>query len=177
MENNTQLPVEVLKYKAGAAEYYMQHNYRELYGLLQNIFELAEKVVKETRTWYTDKEMYNHLRLKGYSHEIAEELSNEYASNLQGAYQKGLQHAEQEIATKLHQVETCNGLLKTEAKHLNGVIDKLQQENAELRRQNDKMKQQATGWRPLLEEVLSKHETGGCDLLLMERIKTFLYGE
>lgn len=55
--------------------------------------------------------------------------------------------------------------------------DQVEQENAELRRQNDKLKQQATGWRPLLEKVLSKHETGGCDLLLMERIKTFLYGE
>lgn len=56
---------------------------------------------------------------------------------------------------------------------------KLHQENAELRRQNDKMKAMATGWMPLLEEVLSKH---GAIILMHdsefhEKIKKFLYGE
>lgn len=65
-------------------------------------------------------------------------------------------------ATKLHQVE---------------------QENAELRRQNEKMKAMATGWRPLLEEALRRFsgisEAGGQpeDLNLINKIKKFLYGE
>lgn len=58
-------------------------------------------------------------------------------------------------------------------------LQEVEQENAELRRQNDKLKQQATGWRPLLEEVLSKH---GAIILMHdsefhEKIKKFLYGE
>ena len=54
----------------------------------------------------------------------------------------------------------------------------LQQENTELRRQNDKLKQQATGWRPLLEEVL-KHDAafGELSIEMIEKIKKFLYGE
>ncbi len=65
-------------------------------------------------------------------------------------------------ATKLHQVE---------------------QENAELRRQNDKMKAMATGWMPLLEEVLRRFsgisEAAGQpeDFNLINNIKKFLYGE
>lgn len=54
----------------------------------------------------------------------------------------------------------------------------LQQENTELRRQNDKLKQQAESWRPLLEEVL-KHDAAFGELSIekIEKIKKFLYGE
>lgn len=42
----------------------------------------------------------------------------------------------------------------------------------------EEAKEQATGWRPLLEEVLSKHESGLLpDRFIYEKIKKFLYGE
>lgn len=33
---------QISAFKAGAAEYFMQHNYRELYGLLTRIFEISD---------------------------------------------------------------------------------------------------------------------------------------
>jgi hypothetical protein len=54
----------------------------------------------------------------------------------------------------------------------------LQQENAELRHQNDKMKEQATGWRPLLEEVLKDNGlTAMYPDHFINKVKKFLYGE
>ena len=48
----------------------------------------------------------------------------------------------------------------------------------ELMRQNDKLNAQATGWRPLLEEVFQKHESGLLpDRFVYDKIKKFLYGE
>lgn len=100
----TPVLLDITKYKAGAAEYFMQHNYRELYGILQNIFELAEKgIAAGCRAWYKEGEMYNHLRLKGYSDEIAKELATDWAVSLQGAYQKGVQHAIQETNPNAYQ--------------------------------------------------------------------------
>lgn len=50
-------------------------------------------------------------------------------------------------------------------------LHQAQQENA-------KLKAMAEGWRPLLEEVLSKHNTGKLpDHHIYEKIKKFLYGE
>lgn len=63
----------------------------------------------------------------------------------------------EDYATKLHQVE---------------------KERDELLRQNDKMKAMATGWRPLLEKVIHRHEGGLLpDRILYLEIKKFLYGE
>lgn len=57
-------------------------------------------------------------------------------------------------------------------------LHQVEQENAELRRQNDKMKQEATGWRPLLEKVL-REDAVLCTVSIptLEKIKKFLYGE
>lgn len=47
-----------------------------------------------------------------------------------------------------------------------------------LEMENAKLKQQATGWRSLLEDVLSKHSLGKLpDHIIYQKIKKFLYGE
>lgn len=56
-------------------------------------------------------------------------------------------------------------------------LHQAQQENTELRRQNDKMKEMAEGWRPLLEEVLSESGDQPLRIELIDKIKKFLYGE
>lgn len=56
-------------------------------------------------------------------------------------------------------------------------LHKVEQENAELRRQNDKMKAMATGWRPLLEEVLHDWDSLVFEMQLKDKITKFLYGE
>lgn len=53
-------------------------------------------------------------------------------------------------------------------------LHQAQQENAELRRQNDKLKEQAQGWRPLLEEILNNDYISED---LTNKITKFLYGE
>lgn len=104
-------------------------------------------------------------------------------------------------ATKLHQVEQENAELrrwKMEAaelltkihsyahKHLEiklgeSIVDFViarAKERDELKRQNDKMKEQAEGWRPLLEKVLVMNEMWG-DLPgeFINEVKKYLYGE
>jgi hypothetical protein len=71
-------------------------------------------------------------------------------------------YAEQNINVPL-------GKSKTEA-----VITELER----LRVENDKLNAMATGWRPLLEKVIHRHEGGLLpDRILYLEIKTFLYGE
>lgn len=51
-------------------------------------------------------------------------------------------------------------------------------ERDELKRQNDKLKEKATGWRPLLEEVLGEDTLRGTiSTQTIENIKKYLYGE
>jgi aromatic ring-opening dioxygenase catalytic subunit (LigB family) len=40
-------------------------------------------------TWYTEREMYDWLRSKSYSHDIAKELAKMIADNYQKAFIKG----------------------------------------------------------------------------------------
>lgn len=57
-------------------------------------------------------------------------------------------------------------------------LHQLQQENAKLRRQNDKLKEQATGWRPLLEDVLREDRRfGSVSKSTIDKLTKFLYGE
>lgn len=86
-------------------------------------------------------------------------------------------------ATQLHQLQQENESLTNQLKKYSNVSNEnmklLRQENEELRRQNDKLKEQATGWRPLLEDVLRDNRNGYIDIdeALCSRIKKFLYGE
>ena len=65
---------------------------------------------------------------------------------------------------------------------LTAYATKLHQANEtikELERQNEKLKATATGWRPLLEDILRDNNNGYIDIdeALCSRIKKFLYGE
>lgn len=85
-------------------------------------------------------------------------VSEESRHHFLVGYQEGWASGATAYATKLHQVE---------------------QENEELHRQNDKMKEQAEGWRPLFEDILRDHRNGyiNIDEAICSRIKQFLYGE
>jgi FtsZ-binding cell division protein ZapB len=75
-----------------------------------------------------------------------------------------------EYATKLHESQEDKELMRM-------AYECAQKERDELQRQNDKLKERATGWRPLLEEVLSEADDMPLRIELIEKIKTFLYGE
>lgn len=57
------------------------------------------------------------------------------------------------------------------------TLQQLQQDNAELYRQNDKLKEQVTGWRPLLEDVLRESGDLPLPIELINKLTKFLYGE
>jgi hypothetical protein len=74
-------------------------------------------------------------------------------------------------ATKLKVLDYDNNQLK-------GELEGYKKACEELQRQNEKMKAMATGWRPLLEKVIQRHEGGLLpDRILYLEIKKFLYGE
>ena len=77
-----------------------------------------------------------------------------FSLEIQAAWEEGATA----YATKLHQAE-----------------EKIK----ELERQNEMMKAQATGWRPLLEDILEmdKQDIAYISEDLVNKIKTFLYGE
>lgn len=84
-------------------------------------------------------------------------LLNHSHANRTIAAEEIAQYVVEEYATKLHQAE---------------------QENAELRRQNEKMKAMATGWRPLLEEVLREDKAfGTVSNPTIKKITKYMYGE
>ncbi len=116
----------------------------------------------------------------------------EYSSTWYTRYFKKI-----EYATKLHEAQRENDELKRwklEAiefqipiisyahKHLEVCLSDscsklVVSELDRLRVENEKMKALASGWRPLLEEVLSKHESGLLpDRFVYDKIKRFLYG-
>lgn len=76
-------------------------------------------------------------------------------------------------ATKLHEANETIKVLTYDNNKLKGEAEVYKIAVEELKRQNDKLKEKATGWRPLLEEVLSKPATH----TLLEKIKKYLYGE
>lgn len=142
MEENTQLPKEVVERILKARDALVvgdrDEAYHQLYGIASPKFD-------KYYPWGEMEKQVGHIRLNEQDIINSKEVT---------AY-----------ATKLHQAETYNGLLKNEIQHLNTVIEKL--------------KATATGWRPLLEEVL---KLDGLDVAhiseeLIEKIKSFLYGE
>lgn len=106
----------------------------------------------------------------------------------------GYKTAATAYASKLHQVEQENAELKRWKKEQIALFDPLYDygmSSKEIKlgesivtfilnkcREYDKLKQQATGWRPLLEEVL-KHDAafGELSIEMIDKIKKFLYGE
>lgn len=82
-------------------------------------------------------------------------------------------------ATKLHQANETIKVLTYDNNRLKGEVEGLTNAVDELKGENEKLKATATGWRPLLEEVLKLDdlEVAYISEELIEKIKTFLYGE
>lgn len=120
-----------------------------------NNTQLPVEVVK--KIWF-EAEKYAEEKVKA----VNEDHFNVYNAYIAGATA---------YATKLLQADKANGSLEETNR---GLVE----QNKELQRQNDKMKAMATGWRPLLEKVIHRHEGGLLpDRILYLEIKTFLYGE
>lgn len=154
MEKNTQLPVEVV----------------------EEIEQQADS--------YADK--YMNGRVNTHEHGLISEVWAVCAT----AYATKLHQVEQENADlRRWKIEAAELLTKIHAyahKHLEiklgeSIVDFViarAKERDELKHQNDKLKQQATGWRPLLEEVLKEDKTfGTISNPTIKKITKFLYGE
>lgn len=149
--------------------------------------QLPKEVVECINNWIVTFALAYHKRKdKDISNDAAEFITDELSMpNALTAY-----------ATKLHQVEKENEQLrgwKMEAaelltkihsyahKHLEIKLGQCTvefvigraKERDELKEENAKLKEQATGWRPLLEDVLKVTK----DKYMYYRIKKFLYGE
>lgn len=83
-----------------------------------------------------------------------------------------------EYATKLHQCEEDNSILKDEIQNLSGLLREKDTRLHEVQQENEKLKEQVTGWRPLLEGALKDNGlTAMYPDHFIEKIKRFLYGE
>jgi FtsZ-binding cell division protein ZapB len=106
-------------------------------------------------------------------------------------YEEGHIAGATSYATKLLTAEEKIKILEYDNTRLKGELEgykeaydevvkdryRLSQENDECMKNYNKLNEQATGWRPLLEEVLNKHNTGKLpDHHIYEKIKRFLYG-
>jgi FtsZ-binding cell division protein ZapB len=95
-------------------------------------------------------------------------------------------------ATKLHQRDETIKILEYDNSRLKGELEgykeaydevvkdryRLSQENDEVMKNYNKLKEQSTGWRPLLEEFISMHETGLLpNRFTYEKAKKFINGE
>lgn len=82
-----------------------------------------------------------------------------------------------ELLTKIHSYAHKHLEIKLGESIVDFVIARAK-ERDEFKSENDKLKQQATGWRPLLEKVLVMNEMWG-DLPgeFINEVKSFLYGE
>lgn len=86
-----------------------------------------------------------------------------------------LRQAEDKIKELESNLQTANSAYEMHKKALVHYKKKKQS----LQKENERLKAQSNGWRPLLEEVMNKHGS----IILMhdndfyEKIKTFLYGE
>lgn len=75
-------------------------------------------------------------------------------------------------------LESARRAMQTYADQYASKLHQVEQENADLRRQNDKLKQQAEGWRPLLEDALRENNhTAMYPDHFINKITKFLYGE
>lgn len=82
-----------------------------------------------------------------------------------------------ELLTKIHSYAHKHLEIKLGESIVDFVIARAK-ERDEFKSENDKLKATATGWRPLLEEVL-KHDAafGELSIEIIDKIKKFLYGE
>jgi FtsZ-binding cell division protein ZapB len=107
-------------------------------------------------------------------------------------YEEGHIAGATSYATKLLTAEEKIKILEYDNTRLKGELEgykeaydevvkdryRLSQENDEVMKNYNKLKEQATGWRPLLEEFISMHESGLLpNRFTYEKAKKFLYGE
>lgn len=158
MEENTQLPKEVVEEIEKQAEAHnnrlKEHAENEkdvayAQGFAEGWYEGATAYAKKLHQVEKENE-----QLRGWKMEAAELLTKIHS------------YAHKHLEIKLGQftVEFVIGRAK---------------ERDELKEENAKLKEQATGWRLLLEDILRDNRNGYIDIdeALCSRIKKFLYGE
>jgi hypothetical protein len=129
--------------------------------------ELPVEVVECINNWIVTFALAYHRRKdKDISNDAAEFITDELSMpNALTTYATKLFTAEQEIESLTNQLKKKNEV-QVESLKL-------------LRQENEKLKEQATGWRPLLEQILREDDNNisyiSADLL--NKIKRFLYGE
>jgi hypothetical protein len=129
--------------------------------------ELPVEVVECINNWIVTFALAYHRRKdKDISNDAAEFITDELSMpNALTTYATKLFTAEQEIESLTNQLKKQNEV-QVESLKL-------------LRQENEKLKEQATGWRPLLEQILREDDNNisyiSADLL--NKIKRFLYGE
>jgi hypothetical protein len=77
----------VKRYERGMSEYFRMHDYRNMWGLFENLVNELES--NQAPKWYSRGEIYDHLKRENYSETIANELSDKWSDQLQGAFNKG----------------------------------------------------------------------------------------
>jgi hypothetical protein len=108
------------------------------------------------------------------------------------AIEKAVGDGATSYATKLHQRDETIKILEYDNTRLKGELKgykeayeevvkdryRLSQENDEVMKNYNKLNEQATGWRPLLEDILEmdKQDIAYISEELIEKIKRFLYG-
>jgi translation elongation factor EF-Ts len=125
---------------------------------------------------------HSHANRTAAAEEIAQYVVEEYATKLQELQQENAELRRwkmeaAELLTKIHSYAHKHLEIKLGESTVEFVIERAK-ERDEFKRQNDKLKEQAEGWRPLLEKVLVMNEMWG-DLPgeFINEVKKFLYGE
>lgn len=155
MEENTQLPKEVVEQITLNAERFANSrvNGRSHLELWDAVFKAHEAGA----TAYATK-----------SHRAEQENAELRRWKMEAA----------ELLTKIHSYAHKHLEIKLGESVIDFVIARAK-ERDEFKSENEKLKQQATGWRPLLEDILKQdnHDIAYISEELIEKIKTFLYGE
>lgn len=177
MEENTQLPKEVFTrgdYVQPVGEKAIilvtgwtntETNFRGVVVDTPRDAQFPLRLGEYSETWHTKK--FKKVDYAAKLHQVEQENEQLRGWKMEAA----------ELLTKIHSYAHKHLEIKLGQCTVEFVIGRAK-ERDELKEENAKLKEQATGWRPLLEEVLSKHESGLLpDRFIYEKIKTFLYGE
>jgi FtsZ-binding cell division protein ZapB len=104
--------------------------------------------------------------------------NNDFDNGYEKGMERGIEIGATAYANKLQTAEGKIKLIDYDNQKLKGECEGLREAAEELKRQNEKMRLMTEGWRPLLEEFISMHESGLLpNRFTYEKAKKFLYGE
>jgi hypothetical protein len=165
---NTQLPVEVAEeIKLNAEDFANRH----INGRAQpDVWEIVFKAHETAATAYATKLLQEEEAVK-----LLQKTCAKYYAEIEELRRWKMEAAE--LLAKIHSYAHKHLEIKLGESIVDFVIERAK-ERDEFKRQNDKLKEQATGWRPLLEEVLRENNhTAMYPDHFINKVKKFLYGE